>query len=219
MSAPPAWDEPALEVEHARALEHCVAGGGLAVVPTDTVYGVVCDPFAAAAVARLHALKGRPDGKPSGIMLSRRDRLAGALHPLPPRTEAAVHALLPGGVTLVLPDADGRWALAAGAGGAGTFGLRVPRLAGRLRALREVRAPLLQSSANLAGEPAARSLAEVPATLLDGVDLVLDGGELPGIASTVVDLTAYEREGRHAVLREGVVRPEQVEAALRRVER
>ena len=85
-----------------------------------------------------------------------------------------------------------------------TLGLRVPRAARRRRA-GAVRWPVLQSSANLAGGPDARRLADVPATIRDGADLVLDGGELPGTPSTVIDLRRYEDDGSWDVVREGAV--------------
>ena len=73
----------------------------------------------------------------------------------------------------------------------------------------------MQSSANLSGGPDARRLADVPRELLLGADLVLDGGELPGTASTVVDLRDYERSGRCSVVREGALAPRDVERGAR----
>ena len=71
----------------------------------------------------------------------------------------------------------------------------MPALTDRIAALRALDRPLLQSSANLSGGPDARRLADVPASIRDSADLVLDGGELPGVASTVLDLCDYERSG------------------------
>ena len=75
--------------------------------------------------------------------------------------------------------------------------------------------PVLQSSANLAGGPDARRLDDVPAAIRDGADLVLDGGELPGTPSTVIDLRAYEPEGAWTVLREGALAADAVATVLR----
>ncbi len=83
--------------------------------------------------------------------------------------------------------------------------MRVPRLEGALAPLEALRWPVLQSSANRAGDADARRVEDVDERIRAGVDLVLDGGELPGTPSTVVDLTAYERDGSFAVLREGAV--------------
>jgi L-threonylcarbamoyladenylate synthase len=107
-------------------------------------------------------------------------------------------------VTLLLPNPAQRFPLACGPDPQ-TLGLRVPRVDGALAPLAAVRWPLLQSSANLADEPAPCRIDDVPASIRAGVDLVLDAGELPGTPSTVVDLTAYEDTGVWAVVREGAV--------------
>jgi L-threonylcarbamoyladenylate synthase len=188
----------------ADALERCLAGGGVAVFPADTVYGLACDPGSPSAVARLYELKGRPPDKPAAVLFFSRERALAALPELGPCTRGALEALLPGAVTLLLPNRHERFALACGPDRA-TLGLRVPVLAPALAALADVVRPLLQSSANRAGGPDARTLAEVPDEIRAGADLVLDGGELPGTPSTVVDLRRYETASRWEVLRAGAV--------------
>jgi L-threonylcarbamoyladenylate synthase len=104
--------------------------------------------------------------------------------------------LLPGGVTLLVPNPHGRFPLA---GGGKVLGVRVPFLA-------PVGRPVLQSSANLAGGPDARRLDQVPETIRAGADLVIDGGELPGTPSTVVDLTGDGwRIVRHGAVDESAI--------------
>jgi L-threonylcarbamoyladenylate synthase len=76
-------------------------------------------------------------------------------------------------------------------------------------ALADVAVPVLQSSANLAGGPDARRLEDVPEAIRAGADLVLDGGELAGTPSTVVDLRGYEADGTWRIVRQGAV-PEAV---------
>jgi L-threonylcarbamoyladenylate synthase len=181
----------------AAALERCIAGGGIAVFPTDTLYGIGCAPGDAAARERLYELKGRPRDKPSAVMYFSMAAAEDALAAVGPRTRTALEALLPGPLLAVLP---------------GRKGIRVPRIHG---ALATVRTPVLQTSANLAGGPDPRRLADVPAELREGADLVLDGGELPGVASTVVDLRRYEDEGEWEILREGAVPADLVSSALR----
>jgi L-threonylcarbamoyladenylate synthase len=173
----------------------CIAGGGVVVFPADTVYGLACDPSNEAAVARLYALKGRPPDKPAAVMFF---SLA-ALPPLAPRTRELAERLLPGAVTLLVPSD-----LYPLAGGVGTLGLRVPDLP----AFADV-PPVLQTSANHAGGPDARRLLEVPLSICEGADLVIDGGELAGTPSTVIDLRDYERDGTWRILRAGAV-PEAV---------
>ena len=175
------------------AFEREVRRGGIVVFPTDTVYGIGCSSDQPAAIERLHELKGRPAEKPSALMWFSRAAALDALGHLDARTRGAVERLLPGPVLVVVRGPDG-----------GTLGVRVPRLEGALEPLAEARVVVMQTSANLTGGPDPRRLADVPEKLLTRVDLVLDGGELPGLASTVVDLTYYH-EGRWAVLREGAV--------------
>jgi L-threonylcarbamoyladenylate synthase len=181
----------------------CIAGGGVAVFPADTVYGLACDPDDEAAVARLYALKGRPPDKPAAVMFFDLDQ---ALSGLPPRTARLLRRLLPGGLTALLPNPEHRFPLACGPD-PDTLGIRVPDLPALAGA-----PPVLQSSANHAGGPDARRLADVPADITAGADLVLDGGDLPGTPSTVVDLRAYELDGTWRIVRLGAV-PEAVIAA------
>jgi L-threonylcarbamoyladenylate synthase len=175
--------------------ERCVADGGVVLFPADTVYGLACDPENPDAVRRLYELKGRPPSKAAAVMCF---QVEFALAGVPPRTAAAARTLLPGPVTLLVPDPHIRFPLA---GGERVLGLRVPDVP----LLAGMRRPVLQSSANEAGEPDARRLADVPAALRDAVDLVIDGGELPGTPSTVVDLSTYEDTGEWTVLREGAL--------------
>jgi L-threonylcarbamoyladenylate synthase len=193
----------------AAAFEACIARGGLAVFPADTVYGLACAPDSPEAVERLYALKGRAPDKPAAVMFFDRGRALAALPELGARTRAALAGLLPGGVTLLLPNPARRFPLACGPD-PDTLGLRVPDLP----ALASVTVPVLQSSANPAGGADARRLADVAAAVRDGADLVLDGGELPGTPSTVVDLRRYETGGTWAIVREGAVPPAAVGTVL-----
>jgi L-threonylcarbamoyladenylate synthase len=190
--------------QDARALGECVAGGGVAVFPTDTVYGVCCDPDDEQAARRLYALKGRPAARPAAIMFFSLEPALQALPELALDERAALTALLPGPVTLLLGNPALRFAPACRTDPA-TLGLRVPELPECLQALGSLTQPLMQSSANLSGEPDARTLAQVPQSMRDGADLVLDGGELPGRPSTVIDLRDYREQRRWHVLREGAL--------------
>jgi len=184
------------------------------VFPTDTVYGLACDPERRSAVERLYELKGRPPERPSAVMFFALEPALLALPELGSSELAAVTALLPGPVTLLLANPARRFPLACGPDPA-TVGLRVPLLGDWLAALGALGGPVMQSSANLSGANDARRLSEVPASVLAGADLVLDAGELPGVASTVVDLREYERSGRFSVVRAGALDPDEVGRLLR----
>jgi L-threonylcarbamoyladenylate synthase len=202
--------------EDAERLQACIAGGGVAVFPTDTVYGLCCDPENENAVRRLYELKGRPAERPAAVMFFALESALRALPELAVAERAALQALLPGPVTLLLPNPAGRFVLACGpgAGGRDSLGLRVPLLPDRLVALGSVSAPVMQSSANISGEADPRRLADVPARLLDGADLVLDGGELAGTPSTVVDLRDFQARREWRIVREGAASQQAVAHAF-----
>ena len=191
--------------------ERCIASGGVAVFPADTVYGLACDPTSPAAVARLYELKGRAADKPAAVMFFALERALAALPELGARLRGALEALLPGGVTLLLPNPLARYPLACGPD-PWTLGLRVPAPG----PLVDVALPVLQSSANRSGGADPRTLEEVEPGLRAGADLVVDGGALLGTPSTVVDLRGLERDGTWSVLREGAVARAAVAAALER---
>ncbi len=182
------------------SFEAVIDAGGVVLFPSDTVYGLACDPGSQAAIDRLYALKRRPPEKAAAVMFFELEAALQALTELGPRTRQALRALMPGAVTALVPNPAERFALSARADPQ-TLGLRVisvPQLAG-------VSVPVLQSSANLSGGADARRLSEVAPAIRAGADLVIDGGELPGVASTIVDLRAYEAEGAWSVRRRGAV--------------
>jgi L-threonylcarbamoyladenylate synthase len=197
-------------VTDAERFERCIAGGGVAVFPADTVYGLACSPESEAAVARLYELKGRPPEKPAAVMFFALAPALDALPELGPPIRRLLEALMPGGITALLPNPRHRFPLACGPD-PDTLGLRVPAVP----LLAAVRVPVLQSSANQAGGPDARRLQDVPRAIRDGADLVLDGGELPGTPSTVVDVRSYEDTGEYRIVRAGAVPEQQIAQASR----
>jgi L-threonylcarbamoyladenylate synthase len=190
------------------ALERCVGSGGVVIFPADTVYGLACDPLAAAAVARVNELKRRPRGKPAAVMyfapLAMRELIGG----MGPETRRALVALLPGPVTVVVANPERRFPLACG-DDPERLGLRL--IEGPLSG---ARCAVLQTSVNPAGEPPPRSLDAVEDDLLAAADLAIDGGELPGVASTVVDLSGIDAGTGWSVLREGEIPISELERLL-----
>ena len=198
-----------MDVGEARgSLDACVLGGGVALFPADGLYGLACDPTRADAIERIHRIKGRDDGKPSAVMyfspLAMRELVEG----LGPRTRLALAALLPGPVTLVVANPEGRYPLACREDPA-RLGVRLigGPLAGAM-------CPLFQTSANLSGEPASSRFEDLPAEIVGAADLAIDGGVLTGLPSTVVDLTDFDEEGEWTVLREGGLSPGDLAARL-----
>ncbi len=195
--------------EQARTgLELCVASGGVAVFPSDGLYGLACDPLNREAIERIHALKGRDDGKPSAVLyfspLAMRELVEG----LGERTRLAVGALLPGPVTLIVENSEHRYPLACREDPE-RLGVRLIEgpLAGAM-------CPLFQTSANRSGEPAPAIFGDVPREIRAAVDLAIDGGPLTGLPSTVVDLTRFDAIGDWSVLRVGGLAADELEQRL-----
>ena len=191
-----------------------MAVGGVALFPSDTVYGLATEPESEEGVRRLYALKRRPPGQPAAVMFFDLELALAALPELGPRTAAALPRLLPGGVTLLLPNPARRYPLACGPhpetpGPARARPDRRAGAAGRgaLAAAAVQRQPLRRTRRAPAGGRARRASGA-------GVDVQLDAGELPGVASTVVDLTGLRGGGPFRVVREGALSAESVAQAL-----
>lgn len=192
-----------------KALERCIGDGGVAVFPADTLYGLACDPLDAGAIERIHALKGRDEGKPSAVLylspLAMRELVAG----LGPATGEAVSALLPGPVTLVVANPERRYPLACG-DQPERLGIRLvddSPLAGVMR-------PLFQTSANRSGTPPPSAFEAIEPAVLAGADLAIDGGTLGGAPSSVVDVSALDHGEGWRLLREGAVSEPELSARL-----
>ena len=190
------------------ALTEAITSGGVAVFPADGLYGLACDPLRADAIARVHALKGRDDGKPSAVLFFSPLILRELVSSLGEPTREALAALLPGPVTAVVHNPEHRYPLACRED-AERLGIRLIE-----SPLTGVATPLFQTSANLAGEPAPSRLADVPDAILTGVDVAIDGGDLTGLPSTVVDVTGLERGGGWKILREGGMPSEEIARRL-----
>jgi L-threonylcarbamoyladenylate synthase len=170
------------------------------VLPTDTVYGLCAYPYRAEPVRRLATLKGRDAGQPIALVAFDLAMLFECVPELRGRAATYARALLPGPVTLVLPNPSERYGWLTGSR-PDTIGVRVPRLAGAAREILDEVGAVAATSANLTGGPDPHTLDEVPAQIRDECGALVDGGELPGIPSTVIDLTADEPR----ILREGAL--------------
>ncbi|HLY94630.1 MAG TPA: L-threonylcarbamoyladenylate synthase [Gaiellaceae bacterium] len=156
---------------------------GLAVIlPTDTVYGLCALPGNEAV---LYELKGRDRSKPVALIAA---DIASLLAAVPAIDRAMLERFLPGPFTLVVATPDG-----------GKIGVRVPNLPPAAAAVLAQTGPLAGTSANLTGGPEPRRVTDIPESIRTAVGAIVDAGELPGIPSTVLDLTGAEPR----VLREG----------------
>jgi L-threonylcarbamoyladenylate synthase len=180
--------------------------GGVVGVPTDTVYGVACRPDDAAALARVYAVKRRPEGMEIGLLAASAAQLE-PLVEMPPVARRLAAAFWPGGLSLVLRAVPGSGLAVPRAGT--TLMVRVPGHP-RLRELLERTGPLAVTSANRHGEPACTTAAEVSERLAGELDAVLDGGRGDGMGSTIIDCT----EDPPRVLRPGPVSFDQLRPHL-----
>jgi L-threonylcarbamoyladenylate synthase len=189
-------------------LELCIAAGGVAIFPADGLYGLACDPLSEQAIERIHRIKGRDDGKPAAVLYFSPLAMRELVDDFDERTRAVAGALLPGPVTLVVPNPAHRYPLACRQDPE-RLGVRLVDgpLAGAM-------CPLFQTSANRSGDPAPAIFGDVPSHVLTAVDVAIDGGSLTGLPSTVVDLTAFGERGEWSVLREGGLPTEELAMRL-----
>ncbi len=196
-----------VRVDAAQGVEAAVAAlrrGVLAVLPTDTVYGVAADAFSPDAVGRLLEAKGRGRDMPTPVLVGSSRTLDGLADVVPQLARDLVDAHWPGPLTLVLRHAATlSWDLGETRG---TVALRMPLDPVALAVLAET-GPLAVSSANRTGLPAARDAAEAARQLGLAVEVYLDAGEVTDpVPSTILDLTA----DRPRLLRTGALSLEQL---------
>ena len=182
------------------AVADAIGRGQPVVLPTDTVYGLATTPYREDAARRLARLKGRAESQPIALVAADLDLLFECVPELRGRSGTIARALLPGPYTLVFPNPARRFRWLTGARPE-TIGVRVPDVSGDARAVLDRAGAVAATSANLHGGADPRRVDDVPEELRRACAAILDVGELPGTASTVVDFT--EREPR--VLREGAV--------------
>lgn len=176
-----------------------VRSGRLVVLPTDTLYGIGCDAFDAAAVRSLLEAKGRGPDMPIPVLVGSWSTIDGLVFSVPTQARQLIEAFWPGGLSIILPHAPSlNWDLGETRG---TVALRMPLHPVAIELLREV-GPMAVSSANRSGYTPPSTVTEAESQLGDSVSVYLDGGPAQqGVASTMIDLTGSEPR----VLREGAV--------------
>jgi len=187
-------------VSDVEAAVRAIRGGRLAIVPTDTVYGLAASAYSEAPVRRLYRAKGREEIQPTALVVDSVDMLLECVPELRGRAALIARALLPGPLTLVLPNPARRFRWLAG-DRPDTIGVRVPLLGGAAHELLSSLGAMVATSANLPGGPDPATIDEVPEEICAAADAIVDVGPLPGTPSTVIDFTGSEP----VVLREGAV--------------
>jgi tRNA threonylcarbamoyl adenosine modification protein (Sua5/YciO/YrdC/YwlC family) len=180
-----------------------IAEGRVIAFPTDTVFGLGCDPADPDAVERIYRIKGRPAGMELNLLAASREQLS----PFVEFNEVAdrlAEAWWPGALALVLPLGQSKLSIPRGGS---TLMVRVPGDPELLKLLAET-GPLASTSANRHGEPAATTADEARATLGDDVDLIIGGASGGSVASTIIDCTAQPPR----VLRQGPINADELRA-------
>jgi len=175
-----------------------VKAGQLVVFPTDTVYGLASTPYREEPVRRMLKLKGKPMNSPVALVAHSLDFLLECIPELRGRDATIARVLLPGPYTLVLRNSARRFRWLAGER-PDAIGVRVPDLDGDAADFLEQAGAVAATSANLHGGPDPRTPHDVPDEIRAAGAAIVDGGELPGTASTVIDFTGPEPK----VIREG----------------
>lgn len=186
------------------AAKQVVRAGGVLIYPTDTVYGIGCDATCRAAVQKIIAMKRREENTRFIVLadsFASMKRLAAAL---PGNIEECIENLVPAPITFVLKSSP--FAASNIEGCEETIAVRVPDHEFCLRLCKAIEAPLLSTSANLHGEPVGSSVTEIAPELLAQSDIVIDGGKLSNLPSTVVDAG----NGKFRILREGALSREEL---------
>jgi L-threonylcarbamoyladenylate synthase len=186
-----------------------INAGKLVILPTDTVYGLCANPYRSEPAEKIFDVKGRDQHQAIALIASDLEMLFECIPELLGRSGRIASALLPGPYTLVFPNPGRRFRWLTGAR-PDTIGVRVPVLPGDAQTVLERTGAVAATSANLPGGPEPRRLEDVPAEIRAGCAAELDGGELPGAPSTVVDCTGVEP----VVLREGAVPAAEALAAI-----
>ncbi|MFL2697015.1 MAG: L-threonylcarbamoyladenylate synthase [Acidimicrobiales bacterium] len=168
------------------SIKRTLSSGGVAVLPTDTVYGIFSLPTEKAAIERIYTLKMRPESMPLPLLISGTEQLPKVSSFQNQDLWALVGAFWPGPLTAILPNPSPSMSLIASE--QNTIAVRCPDN-DLVRRIANDLGPLAATSANIHGEDTPENATEI-AAMLPNVDLIIDGGPLKdGLASTLVDLT------------------------------
>ena len=183
--------------------------GGVIAFPTDTVYGLGADAFNSTAVERIYEIKNRPKNRQLPLLIADVEQLTTLADPIPEIAWFLARRFWPGGLTLVLPKTD---SLPAYLAPESTIAVRVPDHPVCLAIIQHLGNPIIGTSANISGHPAALTADEVGQQLGGKIDFNINGGKCPGgKESTVVDVT---RESP-IILRQGIIPSHEIDKAYK----
>lgn len=197
------------DADYAARAAEVLRRGGLAAIPTETVYGLAANALDAEAVKRIYIAKGRPSDNPLIVHIADFDELAPLVQSVPEEAKKLADAFWPGPLTMILPKSD--LVPAETSGGLSTVAVRMPAHPAAQAVIRAAGLPLAAPSANISGFPSPTRAEYVIDDLNGRVDLILDGGDCAvGVESTVITLA----EEMPTILRPGGITPEQLRTVL-----
>ena len=190
------------------AVAELLKNGGVIIYPTETVYGIGCLAANIEGIERIAELKRSPEGTTYLILIRDAERMSRYAATIPDLAKKLAKRFWPGPLTLVLPAKTGLHPRLVGSSGG--IGMRVSanRWCQALMAILDD--ALVSTSANLSGYASAASLMELDQQVGAQADLVIDGGILPGEASTIVDLTS----DRPKLIREGAIKADEIRTLI-----
>jgi L-threonylcarbamoyladenylate synthase len=185
-----------------------IRDGEIIAYPTDTVYGLGCDPFQASGIIKLFEAKGRDSNKAIAVLIGSIEQAKLITDHMTDMAFRLCEKFWPGGLTVIVPRKNSLPELISNTD---RIGIRMPNHPVALRILQEY-GPLATTSANLSGKPNTRTAQEVYSQLESRIPLIMDGGECPGgVPSTVVDCS----EDEPIILREGPISEQEIRITLK----
>lgn len=201
------FDAQQMTAQEIGQIAHALDNGAVAIFPTDTVYGIGCGAFCPQAVEKIYTLKQRPATQPLQILVSGWEQ-AKQVAEFSASAQRLARTFWPGALTLIVPPNDEGRPLLHGAKG---LGLRVPAYTTLLKILQNMKNPLCATSANLHGQPVLTEEESLEDFFGAQVDIIIKGGTLSPVASSVVDLM---EENNPRLLREGSILQAELEQVL-----
>ncbi len=192
-----------------QATEKVLDSSGVIGFPTDTYYGLGANPFDAAAIEKIFEIKSREKNKPILLLIGDMGQLSSLVKEVSAVAETLMKAFWPGPITLLF---EAKSSLPKNLLGNGnTIGIRFPDSLVAVQLMRKIGGPITATSANVSGELGCRSSQELLNTLGEQLDLILDGGCVPGgKSSTIVDTSCFPPK----LIRDGTLEREKIEAVL-----
>jgi len=185
--------------------------GGLVAFPTDTVYGLGASMTLPQAVARIYAVKSRPQSMALPLLVASTSQVSAVAQQVPSVAWRLIEHFWPGALTIVLPRSEAVPLIVTG--GEATVAVRIPAHPIPIALIEGLGTPIIGTSANLSGHPSPLTAEEVHSHLGNKVDLIINGGRCSGQESTIVDVTGETPVIRRA----GAISREEIEQVIGRV--